>query len=483
MLDARTLLSQDKEFTLAELVRASNLRREYFEEVPETADFLQRPEELDPLLADRPRLIWRDDRIALHLPPVSTEGYTWSFEGEPQPAGDIATEFPVNGKAFRKQLAIELNSDQPQQSFRISGLHPFGLFDTQRGRFANIVRSRMPANSYRLVSRTPLEVVEKGWAEPEKNERVQLEDGSEVFVTSLWPASNRPTLRVNGGTKIEFGRRQRVNLRVFSGCNNTHVFRFALTDDGKLIMERMPTLVLEVPVGFLPEEQGLLNREFRVFVNGRQAAGKWSFYENYPGYPQEPELEYFAWEWADGFPLDDYEIRVESARVGALPFGIRRSQHVTVVSATDDAIWPSLHREKFWIWVFLSQIQDEATWEEFWIARQSVASAHTLRLNQNDWRNLEKHGFIKVRRKIDIQRSCLAIQPAQGSTFAAHYAGLVNRLYALVRAVAPVQRIEAKQEHGFPRYLEIHWHASQRQFIRSICPREGIEVKDSLWKR
>jgi hypothetical protein len=36
------------------LIHASNLRREYFEEVPETAEFLQRSEELDSLLADRP---------------------------------------------------------------------------------------------------------------------------------------------------------------------------------------------------------------------------------------------------------------------------------------------------------------------------------------------------------------------------------------------------------------------------------------------
>ena len=484
MLDARRLLNEDAQFRLSELVDTSNLRREYFEEVPETAAFLQRPEELDSLLADRPRLLWRDDRIAVHLPPVSTEGASWRFEGETKPAGDIATEFPANGKAFRERLTLELHADQAPQPVRIAGLHPFGLFDEQCGRFANIGRSRLPANSYRLVSRTALDISAQGWGEPEKNVPTQLEDGTEVFVTSLWPTSNRPTLKISDGPKIEFGRRQRVNVRVFSGCNNSHVFRFGLTEDGKLIMERMPTLVLEVPVGFLPEEEDLLNREFRVFVNERQAAGEWQFYENYPGYPKEPELEYSTWKWAEDFPLGGYEIRVESARVGVLPFGIRRSQHVNLAPATDDSIWPTLHGEKFWIWVFLSQIQDEATWEEFWIARQSVASAHSVRLNQNDWHKLKEHGFIKVGRKIGIQRSCLAIQAAQGSSFMAHYSGLVNRLYALVRAVAPVRRIEAKQEWGFPPHLEIHWPANQRQFIRSICPREGIEVREhSLWNR
>lgn len=482
MLEAREELGRDKDFTLADLVQTTNLRREYFEEVPETADFLQRPDELDSLLADRPRLLWRDDRIAVHLPPVSTEGASWRFESETKLAGDIATEFPANGKAFRERLTLELHAGQSPQPVRIAGLHPFGLFDEQCGRFANIGRSRLPANSYRLVSRTPLEISAQGWADPEANVPSQLEDGTEVFVTSLWPASNRPTLKVNDGAKIEFGRRQRVNVRVFSGCEDSHVFRFALNEDGKLIMERMPTLVLEVPVGFLPEEQGLLNREFRVSVNGRHVSGEWKFYEDYP--PNAPEWEYSTWKWGEAFPPGDYEIRVESSRVGVLPFGIRRSQLVSVVGGTDDAIWPTLHGEKFWIWVLLSQIQDDATWEEFWIARQAVAGFRNLRVNQNDWHKLEEHGFIKVRRKIGIQRSCLAMQAARGSTFVAHYAGLVNRLYALVRKVAPVKRIEAKQEHGFPPHLEIHWPASQRQFIRSICPREGIEVKEhSLWKR
>jgi hypothetical protein len=487
MLGARRVLNEDRHFKLAELVRTSNLRREYFEEVPETADFLQRPEELDSLLADRPRLIWREDRVAVHLPPVSAEGASWRFEGEQQPAGDIATEFPVNGKAFRELLAVELNSDQAQQSFRISGLHPFGLFDTQRGRFANIGRTRLPADSYRLVSRTPLEIFAHGWAEPEKNECVQLEDGTEVFATSLWPASNRPTLRVNGGPKIEFGRRQRVNLRVFSGCENNHVLRFELKGDGRLLVERMPVLVLEIPVGFLPDEDGLLQHEFHVVVNEQPQVGRWRCYATYPSFDPrhpniEPEVEYYEWLWADVFALGDYEIRVESPRVGVLPFGIRRSLHVSVVRGTDDSIWPTLHGDKFWIWILLSQIQDDPTWEEFWIARQAVAGFRNLHVNQNDWQKLEEHGFIKVRRKIDIQRSCLAIQSARGNTFVAYYAGLVNRLYSLVRAVAPVRRIEAKQERGFPPHLEIHWPASQRQFIRSICPREGIEVNEhSLW--
>jgi hypothetical protein len=482
MLDARRLLNEDKQFKLSELVQTINLRREYFEEVPETADFLQRPEELDSLLAGRPRLVWRNDRIAFHLPAVSTEGATWIFDAETQPAGDIATEFPVNGKAFRERLTLELHSVYESRPVRLSGLHPFGLFDEQSGRFANTGRTRLPANSYRLVSRAELKIFKQGWAGCDENERVRLEDGTEVFVTSLWPTNDRPKLSINGDPNIDFGRRQRINVRVFSGYEDSHVFRFALKDEGKLITERMPTLVLEIPVGFLPDEWEWVNREFRVAVNGRHVPGEWKFYEDYPS--NEPEWEYFTWKWGKAFSTGEYEIEIESTRVGVLPFGVRPNQHVSVVAATDDSIWPRLHGEKFWIWVLLSQIQisDSPTWEEFWIARQAVAGFQNVSINQNDWRKLEEHSFIRLHRKIEILSSRLAIQPARGNTFVAHYAGLVNRLYGLVREVAPVLRIEAKQERGFPDYLEMRWPTTQQQLIRGICRREGIEVTEhTLW--
>lgn len=489
LLDARRRLNEDEQFSLSELVQTTNLRHEYFEEVPETAEFLQRPQELDSLLENRPRLLWHDNRIAIHLPPVKIESATWQFDGETKPAGDIATGFPINGKAFQEHLTLELHAGESPQPFPVVGLKPFGLFDEQKERFANIGRSRLPANSYRLVSSTPLDISARGWAdwdEDDKNQPVELEDGTQVFVTFLWPISNRPTLKVNGGSKIEFGRRQRVNLRVFSGCDDNHVFRFALKDNSNLIMEQMPVLVLEVPVDFLPDEPGLLNREFRVFVDGRPTEGEWVFYEDYPKHPIKSELEYSTWKWAEDidFPQGDYEIRVESSRVGILPFGTRPSQHVNIKSTTNDGIWPVLHDEKFWVWILLSQVQDDATWEEFWIARGAVAGFRNLRINRNDWSRLEEQGFVELGRKIEILQSRLAFCPRQGDIFVAHYAGLVNRLYSIVRAVPPVQQILVKQKRGLPPYLEVHWPASQRSFIRSICPREGIEIRqDSLWNR
>lgn len=101
MLDARKMLTEDDQLNLSDIRQASILRPEYFEEVPETAEFL-RPNNPESLLQRRPRLLWRDNRIAIHLPPVSEEDAAWRFDKKTQPASNVATEFPIHGKAFQE---------------------------------------------------------------------------------------------------------------------------------------------------------------------------------------------------------------------------------------------------------------------------------------------------------------------------------------------------------------------------------------------
>jgi hypothetical protein len=482
MLEARAELAKDNHFKLSDLVQTTNLRREYFEEVPETADFLQRPEELDSLLADRPRLLWRDDRIAVHLPPVSIEGASWRFEGETRPAGDIATEFPVNGKAFRERLTLELHADQEPQPVRIVGLHPFGLFDEQSGRFANISRSRLPANSYRLISKTPLDISAQGWAETERNEQVQLEDGTQVFATSLWPVSNRPSLAVDGGGKIEFGRRERVNLRFYSGSEDTHVMRFLVQPDGVVMFERGPHLVLEIPEGFVEDDADLCDSEFDVLIDGQEAPGAWRFFNDYDD--GKTNWEYYEWQPSSPLTQGEHIIQVRARRVGIIPFGRQMKLSAKVIEPLKVDCWPRPSQMgKYLALVLLSQVQANPTWEEIWIARQAVAGFAAVKLNQHDWMKLEEHGYISLRRRIESLKNCLVFRPNSGGQFTALYCGLVNRLHALIRQAPPLKRIEARQERGLPPHLEICWPAGQRQYLHSICSREGITACNCLWNR
>ena len=74
VLDAREILSSDPQLTIRDIARASILRQEYFDDVPETADFL-RPQDPDSLFRYRVRLIWDERRqnISVLLPAISRD--------------------------------------------------------------------------------------------------------------------------------------------------------------------------------------------------------------------------------------------------------------------------------------------------------------------------------------------------------------------------------------------------------------------------
>jgi hypothetical protein len=485
MLDARKILTEDNTAKISTIAQASILRREYFEEVPETADFL-RPQDPDSLLDDKPRLLWREKRVGVHLPPVSEGMGEWECFGQCAAATGVAGEMPLNGKAFASRLCVKLQSGEQSSSVEMSGLHPYGLFDEQRQRFANLKRSRLPTSAYRLISkeRIYIDAKEKDWT-VEENEVVDLEDATQCFVTYLWPVSDRPHLVINGCQPLRFGRVVRVNLRIYSGSENSHVLRFGWRDEN-LVAERLPHLVLEIPCGFMSDEDASdeeMREEFAVLLNGQVTSGRWVCFHQYPD--NSPEWDYYQWQWNTvQLPLGNYELKVRSKKVGELSFGLRRSQLVTIASPTDDALWPRpTQLGKFWIWILLAQIQDEPTWEEFWIARQAIAGFQDLKINQNDWKKLEEHGYVRLRRQFVVQKSALEFKPGGGIESVAHFAGLPNRLYSLVQKVKPLKPIRVVEERGLPSCLEIVWPAHQRQFIRSICPQAEITVVDKLWNR
>lgn len=494
MLDARKMLTEDARLNLSNIRQASILRDEYFEEVPETAEFL-RPNNPESLLQRRPRLLWRDNRIAIHLPPVSEKekGAVWRFGEETKPASDCATEFPIHGKAFQERLTIQLQSGEKAQTFRIPGLHPFGLWDEESNRFANPNRARLPLRSYMLVSQKKLKIENKGWAKDEgeetENVTLFLEDGAQVFVTSLFPANDRPKLKVDG-RKIKFGRRESVKLRFYSGSENSYACRFLLRKNLPIQIERSPHLVLEIPEGFVEDDDDLCDQEFKVLVDGKPTPGKWRFFHDYDG--KETKWEYYEYHMdlpessPAPIPLGEHTIQVRSRHAGVIPLGKEKEFRVEIIEPLKEDCWPKPWQlDKYLLWVFLSQIQNEATWENFWIARQSVAGFADVKITQNDWKILEKHGYLSRRHgRFEVLKSCMVFKPTQKNQFTAYYCGLVNCLHAVVRKFLPIKMIEAKQERGFPAHLEIQWPQNNQSSIRNICQRENIGIKQhSLWNR
>jgi hypothetical protein len=445
-LAARELLRDVYNPTRQDIFSVWSARTEYLEEVPETLDFLVGEENAQSILDERVRLCWDESsrRIGVHLPPVAVENTFWVHGVTRRLAASSADVLWLNRAMFTDRLSVALEfADGRTETQSVQGLKPFGLFDARKenGRFVNTKRTFLPLGRYCLISLEKVSLDGSSgweWDDEKMNQPYALEDGTECFVSYLCPDASRAKLVVDGGSKIEFGRKQQINLRVYAGRDDTHVFRFALKNTSELVMEQLPSLVLEIPDGFVEDSESVRSQEFQVFLNEKRAEGRWRFFEDYEKHGEK--WEYFFWEWKSLAENGRHEITVRSQRSGILPFGLRRSQTVEIVKPTPE-VWPNLvGRDKYFAWVFLSAVQDEPTWEEFWIARNSIAGLKNVSLNQNDWENLEENGYI--RRKwgtTEVLKTCLAFRQNVGNSFVAHFCGLVSRLYPLVREVTPLR--------------------------------------------
>ena len=363
------------------------------------------------------------------MPPVSEEGAVWRFGEETKPSSNVGTEFPIHGKAFQERLTIQLQSRERAQTFRIPGLHPFGMWDEESRRFVNPNRARLPLRSYRLASQEKLKVDAKGWAKDDEEETENvplfLEDGAQVFVTNLFPADDRPKLKVNG-RKIEFWRRENVKLRLYSGSENSSACRFLLREDCPIQIEQNPHLVLEIPEGFVEDDDDLCDREFEVLADGKHVPGKWRFFHEYDG--KETKWEYYEYlmdlpeSSSAAHTLGEHIIQVHSRHVGVIPLGKEKEFRVEIIEPLEEDCWPKpAQMEKYLLWVVLSQIQKEATWENFWIAHQTVAGLAFVKITQNDWKKLEKHGYLSRRRgRFEVLKSCMVFKPTQKNQFIEH---------------------------------------------------------------
>jgi hypothetical protein len=156
ILDAREVLSSDPGLNINNIAQASILRAEYFDEVPETAEFL-RPKNPDSLFQDRARLTWDNQRrrISLYLPAVERDllPACWRIGTKTQKAAANPDEIVLNSAAFHNLLFLTLESGQHNETQRLCGLDPWGLFDLESGgrQVVNPNRDELPLKSYLLA--------------------------------------------------------------------------------------------------------------------------------------------------------------------------------------------------------------------------------------------------------------------------------------------------------------------------------------------
>ena len=497
MLDARRVLSADRALTVSEIAQALILRAEYFDEVPETADFL-RPDDPESLFADRGRLAWNEERqtISLYLPPVHQDSLPamWRLGDHEQAAASTALDFPINAGAFAKILRLQLASNGNETQQRIAGIDRWALYDEARLRFVNHDRDLLPVSQYTLISRHRLTPQLEGWQhdpeEPCIDLESQLADGTPIFLTKLFAESRRPKLKIGDGPWIAFAQRRGVALRVFCGERGNNAARFSVMRDGMVRTELWPRPFLEVPLSLVRDDD--IPAEFTVFVDGQPARGKWRTFQFDPPHAdaENAERAFCFWRWDDALvppPPDScgpHTLHVQSRRLGRLMLGAAPECRFELLPPTANNLWPAKW-DDYMAWVLLSQVQDHATWEEVRIAREAVAMFANINLKAVYYqiRKLERHGYLVVRghRYRDF-RNRIALANAPSGAFGGEYCGLTSLLYELVRKVPPLSLAIAPSESGRPAKLHIEWAQRDRHDVRNACQIFGIEAVQRLWR-
>ena len=516
MLDARQLLSADQSLTISDAAQLVFLRPEYFEEVPETADFL-RPDDPESLLADRARLAWNEERqvISLHLPPVPTRllPASWCCGGSQVLATSTACEMEINGAVFERFIRLEITNGRTHVQ-RVAGIDGWALYDEVKSRFVNRERDLLPVSQYTVISRHPLQPQLEGWVQDPDDAPIDVEyrlrDNTQIFLTRLFPDSRQPRLRI-GDKRLRFAQRLGVELRVFCGDMQNNAARFSLLPDGTLHTERWPRAFLEIPLSLVSDDA--IAEEFSVFLDGHRARGKWvTFgYEPEEATAENAELAFCFWRWhenpiearvpaparARSFaqldprvterrPVDwkgQHTLHVESRRLGRLPFGRARECNFELVLPTPDKIWPTSW-DDYIAWVFLSQVQDHATWTEVCIARDAVTMWAEINLNSvyHQIRKLERHGFLVSRgHSYRDFRSRISLTKLTSGGLHGEYCGLTSSLYVVVGTATPQRIAVAPREPGRPAKLSIYWPESERYSVRDACRKADIEVVPKLW--
>jgi hypothetical protein len=519
MLDARRVLSTDRTLTVSEIAQALILRAEYFDEVPETADFL-RPDDPESLFSDRAKLAWDEERqtISLHLPPVLRKSLpaTWRCTGREQTAADTATELALNSAAFITTLRLELESVTGFTRQRIAAIDEWALYDEVRKRFVNRSRDRLPVSQYTLISLQPLKPnLDHGWsqdpADPAIDIAHQLDDGTSIYISRLFPQSRRPKLQIGDGPWIHFAQRRNVALRVFCGDKPHNAARFSLSPDCTIRTETWPRPFLEVPLCLVPDDD--IPSEFSVLLDGQSARGKWKLYEFDPPNVEDEKAEraFYFWQWdqrpilpppnastihnsfseLDARSLEPqildwtgkHTLHVESRRLGRLPFGTQEECKFELVQPTPDHLWPAKWGD-YIACVLLAQVEDEATWEEVRFAREATAMWTEINLNAVYYqiRKLEQYGLLVARgHRYQDFRSRIALANIQNNLLRGEFCGLSSKLYELVRKVQPLKIAVAPAERGFPAKLHIDWRHGERHSVLDACAKLKIENILRLW--
>ena len=483
---ARKRLIEDSHLTISDLQQASLLRQEYFDEVPETAEFL-RPEDPESLIRDRARLVWGEaqDRIYLQLPAVSNDKLpaTWKIGSLAQDAASTPDILVLNAEAFTPQMNLSLESEQQNETQRLQGIDPWGLFDLDWNRFVNPARGHFPIHSYAIISCNPLDNIQrKGFDEEDRpNDLYELEDGTTCYVTRLWPVEKHAelTLAYEGvKKKLDFRPYSKIEAQMFVG-EGSCAANFSRYEE-YIKLERLPLLCIAIPIGFFQDTHVALQQKFQVSVEQRLAEGVWEKRH------EDDSREFYFWRWRDGNQIRKKVI----VSITSPELGMKFEYPVEMLLRKDsmDECWQNLPG-RFLPWILLAQPSAGATegmkWSDLMLAKEAIAPeqrgfSESLLRKYAGYGLLEKHGVRWV-----ITESRAVFEPSTDRECIMQFCGNPAVLWTLFRymsdKISDLPIIEVVNTRGDLPFLSMRWKEEQKARIERYLINHSVNIVSDLW--
>ena len=484
MLDAREILTKDASLTVDDIAQASLLRIEYFDEVPETADFF-RPQNPESLFRDRARIIWdtQRNRISLQLPAVAKDKLpaTWSIEKLTQKAAATPDELILNSSAFDTSLLLMLKSGQQSETQRLRGIKPLGLFDLEKSMLVNPDRQQLPIRSYALISPEKLDgISRKGFEEEENpaNEIYELEDGATCYVTCLWPRGKTAELSFTQGgvvKKLNFRSSLKIESRFFVG-EGSHAANFTRFKDW-IKIERLPLLCVAIPFGYFPNTESVLQSKFQVNVGEKQTYGKWEKRH------QDEDREFYFWCWADELqPRKKIVISIKAPELGVR---FEYAIEMLIPKLGIDECWRNLPGA-FLPWFLLVQSAEGMEWDDLMLAKDAIAPQRPIS-SQYLLRKYANHGLLRQQgRTWMISESRAVLESSAIGECHMQFCGDPSVLWGLFRHMRdhtpqlPV--IEVVDKRGEMPSLLMKWEQNQKDRLIKYLERHSVRIVSNLWR-
>jgi hypothetical protein len=506
ILAARKVLSDDPGLSISDLSQACFLRREYFDEVPETAEFL-RPKDPESLLRDRPQLVWTDGRICLRLPGVTTNKLPaiWHIGKKSQPAAATPHELILDSCAFQPSINLRLISGMHTEPQDLQGINPWGLFDLDSGgRQVSSGREQLPLHSYALVSPRKLDIIARdGFEETDNplNEPYVLADGSKCYVTHLWPTRKFAELSLRDQDQqstIRFRANAKIEARIFVG-RGRRAANFDRIGPDKIKIEHLPILSLAVPCGYFRDTHKTLSEKFRVRCDDKAAGGTW---EPISTATDGEDKDHFTWNWGKRPFIE--QVRTGTVRglkelatffrspdlkgdrtfsIESPEFRVSYKVYLDHPKPGMEDCWRSLPGP-FLPWFLLCQTSDGMKWDDLLLAQEIIAP--DLRLSAYLLRKYEKYGLLVQKgRRWMIAESRAVLANIDPDKCRLEYCGDPSVLWRFYRWMSrpPVTLpdIEVVNKHGEAPYLRMDWDADLRDEILYRLRHMNVHIGPSLW--